>query len=113
MFHKFRRLQKRIATLISSMTGLLGIYEAKRLKELTNLGMLFLPLAFTSGLFSMSGSYAPGGTFFWMYWVVAGPLVLLMFLAVFGLNLNAVLMNPWLLKMRLRKRFRSEDHESL
>lgn len=101
--HGLRGLKEEIKTVTSSITGLLSIYETKRMKELTNLGMLFLPLAFTSGIFSMSGNYAPGGSSFWVYWVVAGPLVFLMFLTVFGLNSGTALANLWLLKTRLFK----------
>jgi hypothetical protein len=99
--HGLHGLKEEITTVTSSITGLLSIYETKRMKELTNLGMLFLPLAFTSGIFSMSGNYAPGGSSFWVYWAVAGPLVLLMFLVVFGLNSGTALVNLWLLKTRL------------
>jgi CorA-like Mg2+ transporter protein len=101
--HGLRGLKEEIKTVTSSITGLLSIYEAKRTKELTNLAMLFLPLAFTSGIFGMSDNYAPGGSSFWVYWVVAGPLVFLMFLTVFGLNSGTALANLWLLKTRLFK----------
>jgi Mg2+ and Co2+ transporter CorA len=101
--HGLRGLKEEIKTVTSSITGLLSIYETKRMKELANLGMLFLPLAFASGIFSMAGSYAPGGSSFWVYWVVAGPLVLLMLPVVFGLNSGTALANLWLLKTRLFK----------
>jgi hypothetical protein len=102
--HGLRGLKEEIKDVTSSITGLLNIYETKRMKELTNLGILFLPLAFTSGLFSMTGSYAPGGPSFWVYWAVAGPLVSLMFLVVFGLNSGTALASLWLLKTRLFKK---------
>jgi hypothetical protein len=102
--HGLRGLKEEIKTVTSSITGLLSIYETKRMKELTNLGMLFLPLAFTSGLFSMTGNYAPGGSSFGVYWAVAVPLVSLMFLVVFGLNSGTALTNLWLLKTRLFKK---------
>jgi hypothetical protein len=101
--HGLRGLKEEIKTVTSSITGLLSIYETKRMKELANLGMLFLPLAFASGIFSMAGSYAPGGSSFWVYWVVAGPLVLLMLPVVFGVNSGTALANLWLLKTRLFK----------
>ena len=71
------------------------------MKELSNLGMLFIPLAFTSGIFSMSGNYAPGGSSFWVYWVVAVPLVLLVFFMAFCLNSRPALVSSRLLKTRL------------
>jgi CorA-like Mg2+ transporter protein len=106
--HGLRELKEEIKTVISSITGLLSIYETKRMNQLTNLGMLFLPLAFASGIFSMSDSYAPGGSSFWVYWVVAGPLVLLMLLVVFGLKSATTLANLWLLKTRLFKKSPAE-----
>jgi hypothetical protein len=101
--HGLRGLKEEIKTVTSSITGLLSIYETKRMKELANLGMLFLPLTFTSGIFNMTGNYAPGGSSFWVYWVVAGPLVLLMLPVVFGLNSGTALANLWLPKTRLFK----------
>lgn len=97
---QFHSLKMRIETVISSMTGIISIIETKRMKRLSDLGMLFIPLAVTSGIFSMSGNYAPGGPSFWVYWIVAIPLVLLVFIVAFGLDSGPALMNSWLLKMR-------------
>jgi hypothetical protein len=98
---EFQEFKRRVEALVTSLTSLLSIYETKRMKELSNLGMLFVPLAFTSGIFSMSGNYAPGEASFWVYWVVAIPLVILMFAAVFGLNSGQALVNSWLFKTRV------------
>jgi hypothetical protein len=83
-------------TLLSSITGLLSIIEARRIKELSNWRMLFLPLAVASGIFSISGTYALGGSSFWMYWVVALPLVFMVFMVFIianGINSGPALWN--------------------
>jgi hypothetical protein len=69
-------LKARADTLMQAMTGLASIAgnrqnleEAKRVKRLNLLALLFIPLAYTSSLFSMQDSFAPGATQFWVYWV--------------------------------------------
>ena len=76
--------------LISFMTGLISIIESRRslqetkvMKALTLLGMIFIPLAFTSGIFDISGKYAAGETYFWVYFAVALPIVLLVFIMAY------------------------------
>jgi Mg2+ and Co2+ transporter CorA len=64
---KGRKEKKRLETDLSSIMGLFSIYETKRMKELSNPGMLFVPPAFTSTIFGMSGSCGPGGASFWVY----------------------------------------------
>ena len=105
-FHVIKRkmtgLKRRSDALISSLTGLAGIlgnrqtlkeasrslHEAKSVKILTLLGMMFAPLFLTSGLFSMSEKFLPGATLFWIYIVVAIPLIILVFGVVFLINLG-------------------------
>lgn len=48
-----------------------SIREAKSVKALTILGIVFVPLAYVSSLFGMSDPYGPGGRLFWVYFVVA------------------------------------------
>lgn len=55
----------------------LSLREAKNMKTLTLLGLIFIPLALISSIFSMSQPYGPGGDQFWVYFVVSCPLVLL------------------------------------
>lgn len=75
----------------SSLTGIVNaelslvearrsIREAKSMKILTIVAMIFIPLSFTSGMFSMADAYAPGGKYFWIFWAVSTPLVVLVFL---------------------------------
>ncbi|KAK6600154.1 hypothetical protein H4I96_07480 [Botrytis cinerea] len=82
-------LYTRVSTIISSTQGLssivasgealhearLSVREAKNSKTLTFIGLVFIPLAYTSALFSMSGEYRPGGSAFWVYWVTSLPIM--------------------------------------
>lgn len=89
--HKtFCVLRHRAERLNSATVGLAGIAsnqqalrehasslkEAKNMKSLTLVGLIFIPLAYTSSLFSMTQPYGPGGDQFWIYFVISGPLVL-------------------------------------
>lgn len=84
IYFRLKTLKERADTLMQSMTGLASIAgnrqnleEAKRVKRLNLLALLFVPLAFTSSLFSMQDEYAPNQDKFWVYWVSAlGAVVL-------------------------------------
>ncbi|KAF2731270.1 hypothetical protein EJ04DRAFT_498980 [Polyplosphaeria fusca] len=76
IYYRLGVLKSRADTLMQAMTGLASIAgnrqnleEAKRVKRLNLLALLFIPLAYTSSLFSMQDSYAPGAKQFWVYWV--------------------------------------------
>lgn len=86
------------------MTGLIGIIETMRMKELSLLAMVFIPLSLSTGLFSMQGEYAPGKSAFWIYCVVGLSLVLVVFLVAFGLNPGTTLIKMWKLKQQTSKR---------
>jgi hypothetical protein len=58
-----------------------SLSASRSMKALTLVGIIFIPLAFTSSLFSMTEHFAPGSKYFWVYLAVAIPLVLLV---VFG-----------------------------
>ena len=58
-----------------------SISEAKSVKALTTVGIVFIPLAFVASLFSMSDPFRPGERLFWMYFVVSVPLLGLIVLA--------------------------------
>jgi hypothetical protein len=80
------QLKAKSDNLIASFVGLASMVsnrqsflEARMVQLLTILGMTFLPLSFTSRLFSMAGSFTPGGSQFWIYFAVSIPLVLLIF----------------------------------
>lgn len=78
VYHRLKVLKERADNLMTSMTGLASIAgnrqnleEAKRVKRLNLLALLFIPLAYTSSLFSMQDNYAPNQDQFWVYWVCA------------------------------------------
>jgi hypothetical protein len=76
----FRDLKKKAEGLVSSFTGLAGIVGNRQsLAEARTLGMIFLPLSFTSRIFSMQTAYVPGGSQFWIYIAVAIPLLFVVF----------------------------------
>lgn len=51
-----------------------SIRDAKNIKALTILGLVFIPFSYTASLFSMADSYSPGGRSFWIYFAVSLPL---------------------------------------
>ena len=65
-----------------------SIREAKSAKALTMLGVVFIPLAYVSSLFSMSDPYRPGEKLFWVYFVVALPLIVLTIFGYYTLELG-------------------------
>jgi hypothetical protein len=96
IYFRLKILKQRADTLMQSMTGLASIAgnrqnleEAKRVKRLNLLALLFIPLAYTASLFSMQDNFMPGNAKFWIYWVSA--------LGVVGLTLFAT----WLLDSAL------------
>lgn len=91
---QFGRLQEKSDSLISSFTGLASIVgnrqslaEARSVRLLTLLGLIFLPLSFISGLFSMATPYTPGNSRFWIYFAVSLPLLLLVFIVASPIQL--------------------------
>lgn len=65
-----------------------SVREAKNTKTLTVVGLIFIPLAYTCALFSMSDQFRPGERLFWVYFAVSIPLILLVFLATFLMQLG-------------------------
>jgi Mg2+ and Co2+ transporter CorA len=48
---------------------------ARQVGLLTSLAALFIPVSFVAAIFSMGGAFAAGESLFWVYWVVAVPVV--------------------------------------
>ena len=77
----------RLETTISVATSLIQAFdcrrsltETKNISRLTVLALGFIPLTFVTGLFSMNERVAPGGSHFWLYFAVAVPLCVAVFL---------------------------------
>jgi len=49
--------------------------EARTVRALTILGIIFVPLSTVASIFSIQGNYGPGQPQFWVYWVIAIPVV--------------------------------------
>lgn len=80
---RLRDVRRRAELLNAAITGLASVSgsqqalrEARSTKALTLVGLVFIPLAYTATLFSMAGPFGPGEERFWVYFAVAGPLVL-------------------------------------
>lgn len=99
--YRLKELNASIDVLNNSITGLAGIAgnqqalrEAKRslkekgIKTLTLLGMVFIPLSFCAGLFSMDDPFLPGTASFWIYFAVSIPLIVAVFLVALLINLG-------------------------
>jgi hypothetical protein len=78
IYFRLKILKQRTDTLMQGITSLASIAnnrqnleEAKRVKRLNLLALLFIPLAYTSSLFSMQDNYAPNKGKFWVYWICA------------------------------------------
>ncbi|KAL8418985.1 hypothetical protein RB594_002263 [Gaeumannomyces avenae] len=106
---RFSELRRRVECLNGAVTGLASITgnrqahreqqlalatarrsmrEANRTKAVTLVGLVFIPLAYVSSLFSMTDPYAPGGQDFKLYWVVSLPLIVLVLGTYYVLDLG-------------------------
>jgi hypothetical protein len=93
IYFRLKILKERADTLMQAMTGLASIAgnrqnleEAKRVKRLNLLALLFIPLAYTSSLFSMQDNFMPGNGKFWVYWVSALSVVALTLIVTWVLD---------------------------
>ena len=91
IYNQMCALKERCHRLSLSLTHVISVIqsrqsseEANSLKILTLLGMLFVPLTFVSGIFSMSGEFLPGANKFWVYFVTSAPMVIMVFSVVFA-----------------------------
>jgi hypothetical protein len=75
-----RRRAEHLNTSIAGLASMSGnqqaLREAQSTKALTLVGLVFIPLAYTATLFSMTEPFAPGGERFWLYFAVSLPLIL-------------------------------------
>ena len=128
---KLLSMSNRANDLLASFTGLARILgnrkvvkeanrslqEAKSVKTLTFLGMLFLPLSLASGLLSMGGDYLPGGSQFWIYFAIAIPMILCVFGVVFLVKMGYGVDGEWSVKhwtdsvASLRKGIKESMHD--
>jgi hypothetical protein len=73
--------------------------ETKNVSRLTTVALVFVPLSFVSSLFSMNEVFTPGGSRFWLYFVVAFPVLVLALLIArsltFGYSFQCSWFNRW------------------
>ncbi|KAM5349368.1 hypothetical protein ACJ41O_005873 [Fusarium nematophilum] len=86
IYSMYNDLRARVAALNGSITALAGmagnrhaLREAKSAKALTVVGLVFIPLAYVSSLFSMADDYMPGARLFWVYFAVSVPMIVVVF----------------------------------
>ena len=63
-----------VTSLVQILDSRRSDVEASKIKQLTYVALIFVPLSFVATLFSMSDKYTPGASGFWIYFVVALPL---------------------------------------
>ena len=99
---RLQKMKKAVDEMIISAMGLSNIIgsrqalsearrsvkEAKSTKTLTVVGLVFIPLAYTCALFSMSDQFRPGSNLFWVYFAVSIPLILLVFAGTYAIQLG-------------------------
>ncbi|KAI0020004.1 hypothetical protein F4780DRAFT_395409 [Xylariomycetidae sp. FL0641] len=99
-----------ITSLVQLMDSRKSLSEAAYVKRLTYLAMVFIPLTFVTGLFSMASDYAPGSNQFWVYWAISLPVTLtvlaLAIIPLDGFNSQAAIDN---LKARVSKSTREQQ----
>jgi hypothetical protein len=102
IYQRLQEMKKKVDQMITSAMGLSNIVgsrkalsearrsvkEAKSTKTLTVVGLVFIPLAYTCALFSMSDQFRPGSNGFWVYFAVSIPMVLLVFAGTFVIQLG-------------------------
>jgi hypothetical protein len=74
---------RRLENMLPVVTSLVQIIDARQsfaetanITRLTILALIFVPLSFVSGLFSMNSKNMPGSDHFWVYFAVAIPVTL-------------------------------------
>lgn len=78
---------RRLDNMLPVVTSLVQIADTRRsfaetanISRLTILALIFIPLSFVSSLFSMNSENAPGHRYFWVYFAVAVPVTLIVYL---------------------------------
>ena len=117
---QFKTLGERVGQINAAITGLVGIAgnrqaqaeqlrstrQSQRATALTFIGLLFVPLAFVSGLLSMNERFIPGAGDFWLYFAISVPLILLTLL--FYVALDRAYIKSFIHKRRLSKEKRAK-----
>jgi hypothetical protein len=71
------------ATNASTVATRVSLSEAKAVRNLTIIGILFLPLGFTAGRLSLGQDFGPEQPRFWVYWAISIPLICVAFVSLY------------------------------
>lgn len=81
-----QRYGRRLENMLPMVASFVQIIDTRRsftetanISRLTYLAVIFVPLSYVTGLFSMNPDVGPGGAHFWVYFAVALPLALVVF----------------------------------
>jgi Mg2+ and Co2+ transporter CorA len=92
--------RQRIDSLLPTVMGTFSLLEARYASLSTRfsswvaaLATVFVPLSIASGIFTLSGDYQPGSSKFWVYWVVAIPLMVVVFMFIVGTTYYRSILN--------------------
>ncbi|OJD31448.1 mg2+ transporter zinc transport protein [Diplodia corticola] len=77
---RFERMLPIVTSMVQIADSRQSLAEAANVTRLTYLAVVFVPLSFTTGLFSMDRDTAPGSQGFWQFFAVAIPLTILVFI---------------------------------
>lgn len=76
---RFERMLPVVTSMVQIADSRQSFAETANVSRLTYLALVFVPLTFTTGLFSMNNDTAPGSSGFWMFFAVAIPVTLIVF----------------------------------
>lgn len=101
----------RLENMLPVVTSLVQIIDARQsfaetanISRLTVLALVFVPLTFVSSLFSMNTENLPGSSHFWVYFVVAIPVTVLVFLVARPPTATMRKVSAWLQNCKRRHR---------
>ncbi|KAF2691303.1 hypothetical protein K458DRAFT_455660 [Lentithecium fluviatile CBS 122367] len=82
-----QKFGRHLETMLPVVTSLVQIVDSRRsieetanISRLTVMALIFVPMAYVSSVFSMSERLGPGGPLFWLYFVVAIPITIVVIL---------------------------------
>ena len=99
---------RRLEVMVSVDTSLVqaidcgrSLIETMNISRLTYLALIFIPLTFVSGLFSMNDQIAPGGKLFGLYFGISIPLCILVFLIAHPPTFTRGVFSAWVWRSKV------------
>lgn len=80
-----------------------SLIETMNISRLTYLALIFIPLTFVSSLFSMNDKIAPGGKIFGLYFAIAIPVCILVFLIAHPPTGTPGVFSAWIGRSRVKQ----------